>query len=149
MSRHGKVDIRKGSTVSAVAGTTLHLISHNWSNGVSVLDTPGLLPEIPSWPLTQRIRPVSYITEPGRAISIGEKVLAAPVSGGSILVSCFMPGDVPLALKKVEESRSAYMVASTASVLRAPTLITCCCQQRRFIDIKAGQLVDISLAGII
>ena len=124
MSRHGKADMQRGSTVSAVAGTTLHLISHHWANGVSVFDTPGLIPETPTWPLNQRIRPVSYITEQGRALSLGESVLATPVKGGSVLVSCFLPGDIPLRLQQADETLPGDMVLTMALESRQCSLLT-------------------------
>ena len=101
-ARRGKTSLETGSTVSPVAGTTLHLTSTQLQHGVTLFDTPGLLqpPLSPApTPHTQPVRPVSYKIEKGKSLSIGKCVLATATEA-AVTVTCFFAGDTSLALRQ-------------------------------------------------
>lgn len=94
----------KGTTVSAVPGTTLELVSVTLPGEapLTMIDTPGLIPEV--WPPAMlppseaaafvspaRIKPITYELEPGRALGIMGLVALHQTSGTPVEVTCFFP----------------------------------------------------------
>jgi len=105
---HHAVAPSRGTTVSPVPGTTLHLVSVRLpgDSGLTLIDTPGLLPDfniaaaLPP-PLLRafinpaRFKPVTYTLLPGEAIGLSSLATIELLEGPEAQVTCFLP---PLAL---------------------------------------------------
>lgn len=118
--RHHARATPSGTTVSAVPGTTLHLVSLTLPGtpSVTITDTPGLIPEIwaPSllppaeaeaFTSPGQMKPVTYQLEPGRALGLANLASLHHIAGGPIQVTCFLP---PLA--KLRRGTSERVVAA-------------------------------------
>jgi len=102
--RHHALAAPSGTTVSAVPGTTLHLVSLTLPGDppVTITDTPGLIPEIwaPSllppaeadaFTSPAQMKPVTYLLEPGRALGLANLASLHHTEGEPIQVTCFLP----------------------------------------------------------